>query len=309
MSGRFVSCIKEASPSAFRTIWWLAKLMVGVSFVIFILQYVGAIGWLSRWLTPVFGCFGLPGEASLAFVTGYFVNCYSALAVITTLDISRRSITILSVMILCAHNMIVETSVQHKTGSSVMRIVCIRTLSAFFLAFVLNLIMPEDATRISASVANTDDVGFVTLLSDWAVKTLKNIILMVVLVYLLTVLQRILSEFGIIAKIAGMLGPVMRFFGLPPRTAFLWLVANTLGLAYGSAVMIDETERGNTTKEDNDLLNHHIGVSHSNLEDLTLFTAAGGYFFWMLLSRWCMSMLLVWGRRLEKKIITGLPSS
>lgn len=309
MSGRFISCIKEASPSAFRTIWWLAKLMVGVSFVIFILQYVGVIGWLSRWLTPIFGCFGLPGEASLAFVTGYFVNCYSALAVITTLDISRRSITILSVMILCAHNMIVETSVQHKTGSSVMRIVCIRTLSAFFLAFVLNLIMPEDTSRVSASVVNTDDVGFMTLLSDWAVKTLKNIILMVVLVYLLTVLQRILSEFGIIAKIAGMLSPVMRFFGLPPRTAFLWLVANTLGLAYGSAVMIDETERGNTTKDDNDLLNHHIGVSHSNLEDLTLFTAAGGYFFWMLLSRWCMSMLLVWGRRLEKKIIHCLPSS
>ena len=141
------------------------------------------------------------------------------------------------------------------------------------------------------------------MLKSWALRTVKTVGLMIVLVYALTLLQRLLNEFGIIKYIANFLKPVMVFFGLPPRTAFLWLVANTLGLAYGAAVMIDEAETGTTTREENDLLNHHIGVSHSNLEDLLLFTAIGGNFLWMLLSRWAMSLLLVWERKIEKKFI------
>ena len=297
-----LSCVRSATPSALKTIWWLTKIMIGVSFAIMLLQYFGVIEWISELLTPVFSSFGLPGEAALAYVSGYFVNCYTAMAVMSTLSLDMRAATILSVMVLCSHNMIVETTVQAKTGSSAIRIVIIRTLSAFLLAFVLNKIMPGELITNVTKVSNDTNVVFVEFLQSWALRTLKTVGLMIVLVYLLTLLQRILNEFGIIKYIANFLKPVMLFFGLPPRTAFLWLVANTLGLAYGAAVMIDEAETGTTTKEENDLLNHHIGVSHSNLEDLLLFTAIGGSFLWMLLSRWAMSLLLVWERRIEKSL-------
>lgn len=299
---RILSCVRSATPSALKTIWWLTKIMVGVSFGIMLLQYFGVIAWISELLTPLFSSFGLPGEAALAYVSGYFVNCYTAMAVMSTLELSMREATILAVMVLCSHNMIVETTVQAKTGSSAVRIVIIRTLSAFILAFVLNKIMPGELTTSVAKVSNDTNVVFVEFMKSWAFRTLKTVALMVVLVYALTLLQRILNEFGIIKHISNFLKPVMIFFGLPPRTAFLWLVANTLGLAYGAAVMIDEAETGTTTKEENDLLNHHIGVSHSNLEDLLLFTAIGGNFLWMLLSRWAMSLLLVWERKIEKKL-------
>ena len=300
---RMLSCVRSATPSALKTIWWLTKIMVGVSFGIMLLQYFGVIAWISELLTPLFSSFGLPGEAALAYVSGYFVNCYTAMAVMSTLELSMREATILAVMVLCSHNMIVETTVQVKTGSSAVRIVIIRTLSAFILAFVLNKIMPGELITSVAKVSNDTNVVFVEFLKSWAFRTLKTVALMVVLVYALTLLQRILNEFGIIEHIANFLKPVMIFFGLPPRTAFLWLVANTLGLAYGAAVMIDETEHGSTTKEENDILNHHICVSHSNLEDLLLFTAIGGNFLWMLLSRWAMSLLLVWERRIEKRLM------
>lgn len=297
-----LSCVRSATPSALKTILWLTKIMIGVSFAIMLLQYFGVIEWISRLLTPVFSSFGLPGETALAYVSGYFVNCYTAMAVMSTLNLDMRAATILAVMVLCSHNMIVETTVQAKTGSSAIRIVVIRTLSAFILAFVLNKIMPGEFVSRISHVSTTSNVPFLDLLQSWAFRTLKTVALMIVLVYLLTLLQRILNEFGIIKHISNFLKPVMIFFGLPPRTAFLWLVANTLGLAYGAAVMIDETETGTTTKEENDLLNHHIGVSHSNLEDLLLFTAIGGSFLWMLLSRWAMSLLLVWERKIEMRI-------
>ena len=299
---RLLNCFKAARPSAFKTIWWLTKIMTILSFVIMLLQYFGVIEWLSYWLTPIFSHFGLPGEAALAYVSGYFVNCYSAIAVMTTLDLGTRAATILSVMVLCSHNMIVETTVQHKTGSSVLRIVVIRTLSAFVLAWVLNKIMPGSFEASSISNNVQEKLTFAIMLKDWFFRTLKNVVIMAVLVYLLSVLQKILTEYGIIEYISRFLKPVMIFFGLSPKTAFLWLVSNTLGLAYGAGIMIEEAEKGITTKEENDLLNHHIGISHSNLEDLLLFAAVGGSFLWMLLSRWAMSFLLVWERRMEKSV-------
>ena len=297
-----LSCVRSATPSALKTIWWLVKIMTGVSLAIMLLRYFGVIEMISVWLTPVFSSFGLPGEAALAYVSGYFVNCYTAMAVMTSLQLNWRAATILAVMVLCSHNMIVETTVQAKTGSSAVRIVIIRTLSAFLLAFVLNQIMPGQLESNVSEEVSLEQLTFVEMLKDWAISTAKTLLLMMVLVFFLTLLQRILNEFGLIEKISNFLKPIMIFFGLPPRTAFLWLVANTLGLAYGGAIMIDEAETGTTTKEENDLLNHHIGVSHSNLEDLLLFTALGCNFLWMLLSRWAMSLLLVWERKIENKI-------
>ena len=296
---RLLNCFKAARPSAFKTIWWLSKIMVLSSFVILLLQYFGFIEWVSQWLTPIFSNFGLPGEATLAYVSGYFVNCYAAIAVLMTLDLGVRATTILSVMVLCSHNMIIETAVQHKTGSSILRIVIIRTLSAFILGWILNKIMPGGLDISSAENSVQENISFLIMLKEWGLKISKNLIMMIVLVYLLTLLQKILTEFGIIEYISRFLKPVMIFFGLSPKTAFLWLVSNTLGLAYGSGIMIEEVEKGETTQEENDLLNHHIAVSHSNLEDLLLFTAVGGAYLWMLLSRWVMSWILVWERRLE----------
>ena len=299
---RFVNCVKLAGPSAFKTIWWLTKIMVTLSFVILLLQYFGIIEWISYWLTPLFSHFGLPGEAALAFVSGYFVNCYSAIAVMTTLDLSTRAATILAVMVLCSHNMIVETTVQHKTGSTVLSIVLTRTLSAFILAWILNKIMPGSFENIVVENSVQEQLTFVVMLKQWALRTTKNVVTMALLVYLLTVLQKVLTEFGIIQYISKFLKPVMIFFGLSPKTAFLWLVSNTLGLAYGAGIMIEEAEKGETTKEENDLLNRHIGISHSNLEDLLLFSAAGGAYLWMLLSRWAMSFVWVWLKKISMMI-------
>ena len=299
---RFVNCVKLAGPSAFKTIWWLTKIMVTLSFVILLLQYFGIIEWISYWLTPLFSHFGLPGEAALAFVSGYFVNCYSAIAVMTTLDLSTRAATILAVMVLCSHNMIVETTVQHKTGSTVLSIVLIRTLSAFILAWVLNKIMPGSFENIVVENSVQEQLTFAVMLKQWALRTTKNVVTMALLVYLLTILQKVLTEFGIIQYISRCLKPVMIFFGLSPKTAFLWLVSNTLGLAYGAGIMIEEAEKGETTKEENDLLNRHIGISHSNLEDLLLFSAAGGAYLWMLLSRWAMSWVWVWLKKISMKM-------
>ncbi|HQB78773.1 MAG TPA: nucleoside recognition protein, partial [Tenuifilaceae bacterium] len=119
----------------------------------------------------------------------------------------------------------------------------------------------------------------------------------ITLVTLLMILQRILKEFGIIQILSTIFKPLLKVMGLPESTSFLWIVANTLGLAYGSAVMVEEVEAGKLSRTDADLLNFHIAISHSNLEDLLLFAAIGVSIWWMLIPRLFIAIAAVWGRR------------
>lgn len=295
---RIIECVKSVLPSTTKTCIWLLKLTVGVSFAILFLKYFKILPWFSALISPVFNFLGLPGEAALAFVTGYFVNVYAAISVAVSFDFDVRALTILSTMVLCAHNMITETVVQKKTGSSAVRIVLSRTLSAFILAFVLNNIMPGEVVNTLSSTTQ-ENAPFMVMLKEWAVSTLGVVIKMVTLIYSLAIVQKLMSEYGVIRWISKFLKYFLAIFGLPARTSFLWIVANTLGLAYGAAVMMEEVESGNVGKRDVDMLNSHICISHSNLEDLLLLTALGATWYVMLLSRWAGSFLLVWELRLE----------
>jgi spore maturation protein SpmB len=279
----------------------MVRITVLVSFGVELLRYVGVLNWMSECLSPLFNVLGLPGEAALAYISGYFVNAYAAVAVIDTLNLSGRAVTILAVMILCSHNMLIESTVQRKCGTPLLRVIAVRTLGALVLGYTVHLLLPAS----SAETVETGRGAVVSSLPLWdtlvhgAISSSRLILKMITLIVGLTVLQRLLAEFGAIKLLSKLFRPLLVVFGLPARTSFLWIVANVLGLAYGAAVMIEETERGKISRRDADLLNHHIGVTHSNLEDVLLLYSVGALFWWMLLSRWCLSIVLVWERRLE----------
>ena len=367
---RLVKCVKEVLPSTTKTCIWLLKITIGVSVLILFMRYFKILPWLSATLGPLFNHFGLPGEAALAYVSGYFVNMYAMLAIAGSMDLTARAITILGVMSLCSHNMITETAVQGKTGANPVRVVITRTLAGFVLAFVLNLILPlsqsdiamlggavgeseaavasvaeapagvtsvavapaaeAPATEASITVAPVAETApaagapatvasiteapaavqplFKELAVEWCYSTLSILVKMTLLIYSLAILQRILSEFGVIRWVSKFLKPLLLLFGLPARCSFLWIIANILGIAYGGAVMMEEVRAGKLSLRDIKLVNQHIGISHRNLEDLTLVASIGGIWWVMLLSRWAGSFILVWGYRAEmairKKLLT-----
>ena len=295
---RAVSSVKEILPKTLKTCLWLVRITVLVTLGVLFLEYFNILPYISEFLSPVFNLMGLPGEAALAYVSGYFVNVYSAIAVMATLNLDIRTVTILAAMILAAHNMITETAVQKKTGSSAVRMVLVRTISSLIIGYTLNLIIPGGG-KMAVIEATATDLTLIEMLEGGVFKTLKLVVRLGVVVFTVSIIQRLLAEFGVIRWLSKFMRPVMAFFGLPAKTAFLWIVANTLGLAYGAAVMIDETESGKITKKDVDLLNHHISISHSNLEDVFLVASVGASIPWLLASRWTLSFLLVWELRLE----------
>lgn len=296
---RAKNAIKIALPGSLKTCIWIVKLTVGVSFGILLLKYFNILPYISNFLEPAFHLVGLPGEAALAYVSGYFVNVYSAIAVAVTLDLDIRAMTILSVMVLCAHNIIIETAVQKKTGTSALRIVILRTFSSIFLGFILNIVMPVSNKVVETSVITTESLAFLPMLKEWGVSTLLLVIKMVTLIFSLNIVQKLLSEFGVIRWLSKFLRPLLAVLGLPAKTSLLWIVANFLGLAYGAAAMLEEVDSGKLSKTDIDLLNTHICICHSNVEDLFLLASVGGIWWILLFSRVIMALILVWLLKLE----------
>ena len=301
---RFKRVVKQAVPRAFKTIWWIFKITAIVSFVMLLLKYTGILTWIAAAVSPVFQIFGLPGDASLAYVSGYFINVYSCIAVVSTLDLTVRQITILGTMTLAAHAMVVECAVQKKTGTNITYTVILRTLGSLALGIIMNQLLPGKPVFDSASV-NLSDIPFFNIKEEfwpmfvvWFKGLVKLAAWMTVLITLLNVIQRAFYEYGIMTYISRFFSPLLTLFGLPKETSFLWIVANVVGLSYGSAAIMDEMERGGISDRSILELNTHIGISHSNLEDLMLFAAMGGQWYWMLLFRWAMVTILVWSLRL-----------
>lgn len=293
--------VATATPQAFKTIRWIVRLTVLVSFLVFLMQYTGLINWISALVSPIFHLFGLRGDAAMAFVSGYFINIYTSIGVISTLDLTIREITILATMSTAAHAIIVEGAVLHKTGTPTLYTITIRTLAAIALGIGLNWLLPGRPEAVMGSSLSTSEIPlfaiqgpFWPMFREWGIGILRLALMMCGLIYLLNIIQRFLYEFGVMARISHLLSPLLKLFGLPEKTSFLWIVANVIGLSYGSAAMLDEAARGNISRREINLLNTHIGISHSNFEDLILYASIGGIWWVILLSRWVMTTLLVW---------------
>lgn len=298
---RVVESVRHGLVSGVGTIWFLVRIMVPVSLAVSILRWSGALTWGAAFLEPVMRLLGLPGEASLVLASSMLLNVYSAIAVIETLSLTMREITILAIMSLVAHNLIVETAVMKKSGSSALKMVVIRIGWAFAAGFAFNLLLPQaDAGTRTAVLVETARQSFSDMMMVWGLSTLRLVLKVVVLVLTIMVAQRLMEEFHVMDFLSGLTAPVMKIFGLPDSASFLWIVVNVVGYAYGAAVIVERVRNGKMTPQEADLFNHHAAVSHSMLEDTALYLAIGAPLFWVTVPRLLMALVIVWFERFRR---------
>ena len=243
---RLTRCVRQAVAPSIKTSRWILKITVPVSFAVLLLKLTGLLPLIARIFAPLFAWFGMPGESALVFVTAGLVNIYACIGVIDTLGLAGRTVTILALMCLISHNLPVESAVQKKTGTPFFLTVVVRLAVSLAGAFALNLMLPADPQSAVVAGGSKGLVvgGWGSELQNWFLGISYLCIKIIVLITLLMILQRILEEFGITRKLSSILKYPLMALGIPPEAAFLWIVANTLGLAYGSGVIIDHVERG-----------------------------------------------------------------
>ena len=301
-----LSRVRNASrsglSSGLKTALFLLKIMVPVSLAVALLKWSGVLAWAAYFLAPAMGFLGLPGEAALVLVSSVLLNVYSAIAVIETLPLTMREVTILAIMCLTAHNLIIETAVMKKSGSSAFKMITLRVGSAIFAGLVLNHLLPEGNTLVTTGLeAGAARPEFWAMLAAWGLSTVRLVSKIVILVMVIMVGQRLMEEFKVMDFLSRITAPAMRVFGLSENSSFLWIVINIVGYAYGAAIIMERVKDGRMKPQEADLFNHHASLSHSLLEDTALFMTIGVPVFWITVPRVAMALVVVWFERFRRQ--------
>lgn len=301
---------RAGALSGLKTTAWLVALVVPISLSVTLLAWSGALAHLAKYIAPVFGLFGVPESTAIAFVTGALVNCYSAIAAFSAFPLSGREVTILALMILVCHNLLVESPIQSRAGTSAVAMALLRIGGACVGGLALNLLMPPDsgaaATQIHAAAAISSAATSISdALATWGLSTSTLVLKIAVIVVSLTVAQKVLDEMGAIRLLSRVLYPAMWVLGLSRKVAFLWLVANTLGLAYGGGIIVEEAKAGRLGRSDVNALNISVALCHSLLEDTILFVAVGASALWITVPRLVMAAIAVWTYRVWERFAPG----
>ncbi len=291
ISALFTRSFRKALISSYG----LLRLILPISLLVRLADYYGLLEYLSQFLEPLFIYIGLPGSVAVVFLTSIFLPLYAPIAIIVSMSMGLRELTILALMCQIAHNLPVESAIQAQTGTPFWRMFTLRIALALLVAFVLNRILPLDlgmplfTQQASSSI---DSLG--ELLIAWLKSSLGMSLLIISIIFLLQFFYALLIKYRLIDRLTKALAPVLRFFGLQQNTGFLFLIGYIVGLAYGGAMMIEQMQDGRVNKNEARDLNYHLAVSHSLIEDTLIFVVLGVSIWWILAVRLSLAWLLLW---------------
>ena len=283
--------------NALKTALWIIRIIVPVSFVVTLLDFYGIIEWISTFTEPLFRLIGLQGNAAVVYFSSLFLPLYAPIAIITTLSLSLREITILALMCLITHNLPIECAVQRRSGTPFWQTLVLRLTFSILGGFLLNLILPESlslttqAETLTATTSQSSTLN--SQLLNWLTNTASLCIKIILIITALMYGQFLLKRYGIINKIARPLAPLMCLCGLHPNSAFLWLVAQIVGLTYGAGIMAQEIEESGADREELHRINLHICVNHSLIEDTAIFCMLGVAWYFLIIPRLIFAILIV----------------
>lgn len=293
--------ILHGTKDAIKTSLGIFKIMLPVSLLMAILNYLGVVDWLSTFLQPIASLLGLSGQSVLVLLSGYLINTYSAIALMISLALPMKEIAILSAMILLSHTLPVELSIQKKAGGKLWLLFLIRVGSSIVTGVVLNLILPGDVeTLANQGVATVAVVAasLLNVLKTWLLDNVATITKIFIINIVINVVFKFLIKFQIIDKFSNLLKPIMFLFGLAKESAPYWLVANVIGLIYGAGILITANENNDLEKEEISRLNISICSMHSVIQETANFLVLGVHIFILIIPRFITAVLSVWLYRL-----------
>lgn len=302
--------------NSLKTALWIIRIIIPVSFIVTLLDFYGIIEWISAYTAPLFQLIGLQGNAAVVYFSSLFLPLYAPIAIIATLPLTLREITILALMCLITHNLPIECAVQRRSGTPFWQTLVIRLTFSILGGILLNLILPTElnlhnivetqyiASQESSFTTETQNIASLqSHLLTWLANTLSLCIKIILIITALMYGQYLLKRYGIINKIARPLAPLMRLCGLQPDSAFLWLVAQIVGLTYGAGIMAQEIEESGADHEELHRINLHICVNHSLIEDTAIFCMLGVAWYFLVTPRLIFAIIIVQTYNLVKRNI------
>ena len=190
--------LQSARKSGHTTLW-LLRIILPISLLVRLLDYYGLLELLATVLNPFFVYMGLPGSTAIVFITSVFLPLYAPLAIITSLPITLRELTILALMCQISHNLPVEGAIQAKTGASFWGINLLRIGMSILVGWLLNFILPQEMGMPLFAQSNAVSVTSMgALLLLWLKSSLHIALLILFIVFALNLLYGLLEHYRLI---------------------------------------------------------------------------------------------------------------
>lgn len=275
----------------------LYKVMVPVIVAVKILKELDLVSYLAVPLRPLMELAGLPADMGLVWATAILTNIYGGILVYVSLPqpepLSVAQVTVLSTMILIAHNIPVEGRITQKCGVGFWGQAALRMGGALACGMLLNLyfsasgLLAHPARAIFAAAPQSAS------LAGWAFGEVKNLIMIFGVILALILFMRILARLRITDLIERLLAPVLGLLGIGPKAANITVIGLVMGLAYGGGLILMEVKEGRVSRKDVFSSLSLMSLSHALIEDTLLMTLIGASVQGTFFGRLIFSMLVV----------------
>ncbi len=127
---------KRGFKNGINTLLILLKILVPVYIAVQRLSLSGLLNIIAEIFKPVMSLLGLPGEASLVIMLGYFLGTYAALGAIAAIELTGVQITTIAIMLSISHSLITESAIVKKLGVSAAASVVVRVTFSLLMGFL-----------------------------------------------------------------------------------------------------------------------------------------------------------------------------
>lgn len=291
------------------TSWELIKITVPIMILTRILEEMGLIVVISRWLEPVMGLIGLPGELGLVWATAMLTTLYGGMAVFAALapglELTVAHVTVLCAAMLFAHSLPIELSISKKTGVPVTPIATLRLGGAVLYCFILSRLCDSFGLWQQPAPIIFAEVGEHLSHFSWALKQCRNIGLIIVVIFCVLLFMRLLKVLGVLDLLERILAPVLPHFGMGRQAAPITVVGMVLGIGYGGALIIREVAAGKMAREEIFNSMAMMALCHGLVEDTLLMFALGGKLGGILWGRIIFALVVIFILVRVRGVFTG----
>jgi len=272
----------------------MLQIIIPISFLTSLLSYSGWMNRIDFLLQPVMTLLNLPSMAALPIVVGILTGIYGGIASMVMLPLTGDQMTLIAVFLLISHNLVQEGIVQAKSGIHPLKATLFRlTASVITVIIVARFLKPDTLAVMPEGISMAAAQPFMAMLKNWFIASFNLCIKMFVIIMALMMLLGIMKSFNIIHHIVRAISPVLKAMGLNQKVGILWITAAVFGIAYGAAVIVEETKEGNFDRQELEKLHISIGINHSMVEDPALFLTLGLNAFWLWVPRLLTAVLAV----------------
>lgn len=281
----------------------IAKIMLPVMAIVHLAQQFGIVDVLGRVLGPAMGVLNLPAEAGIIWATTLLTGIYGGLASLSALsgsmELTVGQFSAIAAMMLFAHNIPVEQSIVRRAGASFGATALLRIATAAvyggLVAWISHLTgwlsepMSLEWLRGGDVIASTPANSTLA----WAQATTFSLLLTFGIILILVVVLDLFDKLGVTRRITAIITPALRLSGLDSQVAPVTTVGVLLGLSYGGALIIEESERLQFSARTRFLALSWLSLSHSLIEDTILLVAIGADIWVVLVGRVLVTLAVI----------------